>query len=86
MNDQRVRWGIAATGGIAAKMCTALAGLGDADVVAVGSRSQESADAFATRFAIENSHGSYDALLAEDRKSTRLNSSHRPIAGGGVGV
>ena len=65
MNDQRVRWGIAATGGIAAKMCTALAGLGDADVVAVGSRSQESADAFATRFAIENSHGSYDALFAD---------------------
>ena len=65
MSNQRVRWGIAATGGIAAKMCTALAGLPDAEIVAVGSRTQESADAFAARFAIANSHGSYEALFAD---------------------
>ncbi len=39
-----LRWGIAATGKIAASMCEALQSLPDADIVAVGSRTQESAD------------------------------------------
>jgi hypothetical protein len=42
-----IRWGIAATGKIAASMCEALETLPDAEVVAVGSRTQTSADAFA---------------------------------------
>ena len=60
-----LRWGIAATGKIAASMCEALGTLPDADVVAVGSRSQGAADAFAARFRIPNAHGSYDALFAD---------------------
>ena len=60
-----LRWGIAATGKIAASMCEALGTLPDADVVAVGSRSQDAADAFAARFGIPNAHGSYDALFAD---------------------
>ena len=46
-----LRWGILATGGIAGAFASDLrtAGL---DLVAVGSRSQESADAFAARFDI----------------------------------
>ncbi len=58
-----LRWGIAATGGIAAAMCTALVALPDARVTAVGSRSQDSADEFAARFAIPSAHGSYEALF-----------------------
>jgi len=57
-----MRWGIATTGGIAASMTEALAGLDDAEVVAVGSRTQASADEFATRFGIAHAHGSYQAL------------------------
>jgi predicted dehydrogenase len=47
-------------------MCEALQSLPDADVVAVGSRTQEAADAFAARFAIPRAHGSYDALWGDD--------------------
>jgi len=59
-----LRWGILATGGIAGAFASDLrtAGL---DLVAVGSRSQESADAFAARFDIPRAHASYDALVAD---------------------
>lgn len=59
-----LRWGILATGGIAAAFTSDLrtAGL---DVVAVGSRTQESADEFAARFDIPRAHGSY-VDLTED--------------------
>ncbi|MDR6865743.1 putative dehydrogenase [Microbacterium resistens] len=59
-----LRWGILATGGIAAAFAADLrtAGL---DLVAVGSRSQDSADAFAARFDIPRAHGSYEALAAD---------------------
>src|SRR6056297_2615807 len=61
-----VRWGIAATGSIAASMCEALSTLPDAVVAAVGSRSQTAADAFAQQFGIARSHGSYASLWADD--------------------
>lgn len=59
-----LRWGILATGGIAGAFASDLriAGL---DLVAVGSRSQESADAFAARFDIPRAHASYQALAAD---------------------
>ncbi|MCT1477718.1 Gfo/Idh/MocA family protein [Microbacterium sp. p3-SID336] len=59
-----LRWGILATGGIAGAFASDLrtAGL---ELVAVGSRSQESADAFAARFDIPHAHPSYEALVAD---------------------
>lgn len=59
-----LRWGILATGGIAQAFAADLrtAGL---DLVAVGSRSQASADAFAGRFDIPRAHGSYADLAAD---------------------
>lgn len=59
-----LRWGILATGGIAGAFASDLrtAGL---DLVAVGSRSQESADAFAARFDIARAHPSYEALVSD---------------------
>jgi predicted dehydrogenase len=61
-----LRWGIAATGGIAARMVDALRTLPDAEVVAVGSRAQSSADRFAAEHDIARAHGSYDDLFADD--------------------
>lgn len=59
-----LRWGILATGGIAGAFASDLRAAG-LDLVAVGSRSQESADAFAARFDIPNAHPSYEALVAD---------------------
>ncbi|WP_267421378.1 MULTISPECIES: Gfo/Idh/MocA family protein [unclassified Curtobacterium] len=61
-----VRWGVIGTGGIARTFvgdCTA------AGVVftAVGSRTQESADAFAAEYGIPRAHGSYEDLVADDQ-------------------
>ena len=61
----RIRWGIAGTGGIASKFAEDLALLPDAELVAVGSRGQASADAFGDRFGIPHRHVGYDALAAD---------------------
>ncbi|MFK7918421.1 MAG: Gfo/Idh/MocA family protein [Ilumatobacter sp.] len=60
-----IRWGIASTGNISNSMATALAGIDGADVVAIGSRTQERADAFATKHSIANAHGSHTSLCAD---------------------
>ncbi|MGX4692518.1 Gfo/Idh/MocA family protein [Streptomyces sp. JNUCC 63] len=65
MTEQRTRWGILATGGIAAAFTADLVDLPDAEVVAVASRSEEPARAFAQRFGIPRAYGSWKAL-AED--------------------
>ena len=63
--DSPVRWGILGTGGIASTFVTDL-GLTDSGVaVAVGSRSQGSADRFAAGFGIANRHASYESLVAD---------------------
>lgn len=59
-----LRWGILATGWIATCFADDLIAQGH-QVVAVGSRSQESADGFAARYGIPNAHGSYEALAAD---------------------
>lgn len=62
---ERIRWGIAGTGTIASAFADDLARLPDAQLVAVGSRSKVSADAFADRFDIPNRHQGYAALAAD---------------------
>jgi predicted dehydrogenase len=59
-----LRWGILGPGGIARAFAADLrtAGL---DLVSVGSRSTESAAAFAAEFDVANVHGSYEALVAD---------------------
>ncbi|MFE6171727.1 Gfo/Idh/MocA family protein [Streptomyces sp. NPDC056464] len=85
MAEQSVRWGILATGGIAAAFTADLVDLPDAEVVAVASRRQDSADAFAERFGIPRAYGDWSAL-AEDGDIDVVyvatpHSAHREAAG-----
>ena len=61
---QKIRWGILATGWIADLFVKDLLLTGH-EVVAVGSRSQTSADRFAQTHGIATAHGSYAALVAD---------------------
>jgi predicted dehydrogenase/aryl-alcohol dehydrogenase-like predicted oxidoreductase len=60
-----LRWGIIGTGRIAHTFAEGLARSQTGKLVAIGSRSQESADRFGAEFGVPNCHGSYDALLAD---------------------
>ncbi len=61
----KIRWGILSTGRIAHEFTQGLAALPDAEVVAVGSRTAESAQAFASKFNIPRAHASYQALACD---------------------
>jgi predicted dehydrogenase len=64
--DEPIRWGLMATGGIAHTFATDLRDhVPDAELVAVGSRAQATADAFADEFDIPHRHGTYAALAAD---------------------
>jgi len=58
-------WGILAPGNIANAFARDLAKLDDAELVAVGSRDQGRADAFAAKWGVPQAYGSYDALIAD---------------------
>ncbi|MGW6552101.1 Gfo/Idh/MocA family protein, partial [Streptomyces sp. NPDC055051] len=60
-----IRWGVLATGGIAERFATDLAELDGAEVVAVASRTEASARAFADRFGIARAYGGWDGLFAD---------------------
>jgi predicted dehydrogenase len=63
--DSPVRWGILGTGGIASTFAADLALTDSGVAVAVGSRSQGSADRFADEFGIASRHASYESLAAD---------------------
>jgi len=73
-----LRWGILATGWIATSFAHDLIAQGH-QVVAVGSRTQESADAFAARFGIAQAHGSYEALAADPEVDIIYVSTPHPL-------
>jgi predicted dehydrogenase len=60
-----IRWGIIATGGIAHTFARDLTLLPDAEVVAVGSRTQAAADAFGDEFGVPHRHASYESLVTD---------------------
>ncbi|MEU2114492.1 Gfo/Idh/MocA family oxidoreductase [Streptomyces sp. NPDC016459] len=64
--SEKVRWGILATGGIAERFTTDLLTLDGAEVVAVASRTETSAQAFADRFGIPRAYGNWAGLFADD--------------------
>jgi predicted dehydrogenase len=57
-----IRWGILGTGRIAHKFTSDLKLVEDAELIAVGSRSQQSADDFNKEFSVKYAHESYEAL------------------------
>ena len=63
--SQRVRWGIAATGGIARAFAQGLTLVDDAELVAVASRATDRARAFADEVGAPRAHGSYEALAGD---------------------
>ncbi|KGJ71813.1 oxidoreductase [Cryobacterium roopkundense] len=73
-----IRWGILATGGIAHSFTEDLVLTGHT-VQAVGSRSQESADAFAAEFGIPNAHASYEALVNDPEVDVVYVSTPHPL-------
>jgi len=60
-----IRWGILGTGNIAGQFARGLGNASGSQVVAVGSRSIEKAEAFALEYGIPHRHGSY-AAVAQD--------------------
>ena len=63
--SSKIRWGILGTGAIAKQFAKGLSVLPNAELVAVGSRSKESASAFGDSFGIPRRHASYQALAAD---------------------
>jgi predicted dehydrogenase len=83
---KRIRWGVLATGGIAAAFTAELLALkDDAEVVAVASRGDASARAFAERFGIPRAYGSWTALADDPEVDVVYvatpHSAHRVAAG-----
>ncbi len=61
---QRLRWGILATGGIARQFASGLKASSTGELIAVGSRTVESATAFTDKFG-GKPYGSYEEVLAD---------------------
>ena len=70
------RWGILASGGIAKSFARDLQGLEGHIVAAVGSRSIESAQAFAQEFPSATAYGSYEELVNSDVDAIYVASPH----------
>ncbi|MFJ5778722.1 Gfo/Idh/MocA family protein [Streptomyces sp. NPDC093094] len=85
MTTDGVRWGILATGGIAAAFTADLVDLPDAEVVAVASRTEDSAKAFAERFGIPRAYGDWSALAMDEEVDVVYvatpHAAHREAAG-----
>lgn len=83
---ERVRWGVLATGWIAERFTAELLDMpSDAEVVAVASRTQAGARAFADRFGIPRAYGDWAALAADEDVDVVYvatpHSAHREAAG-----
>jgi predicted dehydrogenase len=80
-----LRWGVVATGRISATFTEDLLRSPDAEVVAVGSRRAETAQAFADRYGITRAHASYDGLVEDPDVDVvyvgSTNDQHHPVAG-----
>ncbi|MHC4716050.1 MAG: Gfo/Idh/MocA family protein [Planctomycetota bacterium] len=63
---ETIRWGILGPGAIARKFAEGLKSVDDAELAAVGSRTQANADRFGAEFGAARCHGSYEALAADD--------------------
>lgn len=64
-NSDKVRWGIAGTGRISQQFAQDFAFVPNGEIVAVSSRSQQSADTFAQEYGISRAHAGYQNLLSD---------------------
>jgi predicted dehydrogenase len=60
----KIRWGILGCGKIARKFASDLRLVEDAELIAVGAREQDTADAFTKDFPAKYAHNSYEALVS----------------------
>ena len=65
ITSETINWGILGPGSIANAFATGLQSVPDAKLHAVGSRTQEKAEAFADKFHAPKRYGSYEALAAD---------------------
>ena len=63
---QIIRWGILGCGRIARKFASDLRLVKDAQLIALGSRNRETAEAFSKDFPAKHIHDSYEALATND--------------------
>jgi predicted dehydrogenase len=61
-----IRWGILGPGAVSRKFAAGLRSAEGAELVAVGSRSRERAERFASEFGVRRAHAGYDALAGDD--------------------
>jgi len=65
ITSDTIQWGILGPGSISHQFATGLQSAAGAKLLAVGSRSQAKADAFADKFGAPKRHASYEALAAD---------------------
>jgi len=75
----KTRWGILAPGNISRKFATGLAALNNAEIFAVGARSQESAEKFASQFNVARQYVGYEKLVADPDVDAIYVSSPHPF-------
>jgi predicted dehydrogenase len=75
----KLRWGILGAGHIAGIFSRGVAASQTGQLVAVGSRTQESADRFAREFGLARAHGSYEALLGDPEVSAVYVATPHPL-------
>ena len=76
---EKIRWGILGTGAIAHKFAAGLAACDTAELAAVGSRAQATADKFGDEFKIPRRHASYEALAADPEVDAIYVSTPHPM-------
>ncbi|MGO4145703.1 Gfo/Idh/MocA family protein [Paenarthrobacter sp. YAF11_1] len=65
MSGTKLRWGVVGTGGICRKVVPDLQGTENAELVAVASRDQGRAGAFAEEFSIPTAYGAFELMLQD---------------------
>ncbi len=65
MNKKQLRWGLLSTANINRRLIPAIRATRRAELIAVASREQARAEAYAAEWEIPRAHGSYEALLAD---------------------
>ena len=66
MNNQTIKWGIIGTGWIARKFADALAVAQNCELYAIGSRTFEQAEKFASDYHVSKIYGSYESLVHDN--------------------